>query len=461
MAARAHVLVGLFCVVAVACERSDPPPKPNLILVSIDSLRADRVGAYGAERDTSPAIDRLAAEGGLFETVMAPTSWTLPSHVTLLTGLSVPVHGVAEPRDRLDDRRTTLAQHLSANGYRTAGFVSAPFLHRAYGFARGFERYANFGVTDGSVSAPDNLQIVGSHGDQTAQQVIDAAIAWLTETPSDDDAPFFLFVHLWDPHYDYIPPPPYATLFDPDYEGDLEVRNYELNRAIDADIPARDLQHLRALYDGEIRWTDSQLDRLLGALEGRGGVEGTIVSLTADHGEEFFEHGKKGHRKTLFEESVRVPWIVRFPGRVSPGTRIGGVASLEDVAPTLLDLMGVAPLPEATGRSLAGFLTGQMEGAPETPVLLNHVRWTAMRGSNWKLLVDVNGRAARMYDLDSDPRELRPLTGARVDAGRLRALERRMARDSEIHRGMQWGEPAEVDIDGATRERLRELGYIE
>ncbi len=441
------------------CERSTRTERPNLVLVSVDSLRADRIGAYGADRDTSPAIDELAAAGGLFETVMAPTSWTLPSHVTLLAGLSVPVHGVVSPRDRIDENRILLAAHLGGHGYRTAGFVSAPFLHHAYGFARGFDRYVNFGVAAEMTDAPTNLQNLVSHQDETAQQVIDAAIKWLAESAADDDTPFFLFVHLWDPHYDYIPPAPYATLFDPDYEGSLDVRNYELNRAINASISDRDLQHLRALYDGEIRWTDSQFGRLLNAIKERAGQ--TIVSLTADHGEEFFEHGEKGHGKTLFEEVVRVPWIVHFPARVPAGTRIGGVASLEDVAPTLLDLMGAAPLREATGRSLAEYLTGASSGSPDTAVLLNHKSWTALRGPHWKLLVATRGPEAMMFDLKKDPRELHPLRGPDVPVARRRALEQRVEGDAEIRARLHWGERTEVEIDAATQQRLRDLGYIE
>lgn len=134
---------------------------------------------------------------------------------------------------------------------------------------------------------------------------------------------------------------------------------------------------------------------------------------------------------------------------------------MEDVAPTLLDLMGIAPLPEATGRSLAGFLTGKAEGAPETPVLLNHQKWMALRGPNWKILADARGHAPRMFELDQDPRELHPITGTKVVANHMHGLEQRMKRDSDIRAGMEWGVPTEAGIDEGTRERLRELGYIQ
>ena len=241
----------LACFVALlilggGCRETGPP---NLVLISIDSLRADRLGCYGAERDTSPSMDRLAAHGVRFETAVAPTSWTLPSHVTLLTGLSIPAHRVTGPRRRIDTARTLLAQHLARLGYETAGFVSAPFMARAYGFDRGFSVYTNFASNKAAAHPPSLQSHRESHADETAPQVIGAALEWLGERdPS--AAPFFLFVHLWDVHFDYIPPPPYDTFFDPDYEGELDVRDYSFNQTIHNDLPERDLQHLRALYDG-------------------------------------------------------------------------------------------------------------------------------------------------------------------------------------------------------------------
>jgi len=442
-------------LLAGGCREAGPP---NLVLISIDSLRADRLGCYGAERDTSPAMDRLAADGLRFQTAVAPTSWTLPSHVTLLTGLSIPAHRVAGPGRRIDTARTLLAQHLAQLGYETAGFVSAPFLARAYGFDRGFSVYRNF-VSGTAAALPPSLQWHReSHADETAPQVIGAALEWLEERdPS--TAPFFLFVHLWDVHYDYIPPEPYDTMFDPDYQGELDVRDYSFNKTINEDLPERDLQHLRALYDGEIRWLDSQLEPLLDALRERSDSGRTLISLVSDHGDEFFEHRRKGHWRTLFEESVRVPWILRYPGVIQPGTEIGGVVSLEDVAPTLLGLLGAPPLPEATGRDLSKHVRA---GRPvRRPVLLNLGKTAALRGPSWKVIADGQGGAPTYYDLERDPEELDPRPARRFAPGALRLLEHRMAVELRRAQSLPWDGSEPAELDPALREKLRQLGYVE
>jgi arylsulfatase A-like enzyme len=437
------------------CRDQGPP---NLVLISIDSLRADRLGCYGAERDTSPAIDRLAADGVRFETALAPTSWTLPSHVTMLTGLSIPAHRVTGPESRIDTARTLLAEHLARLGYETAGFVSSPFLASAYGFDRGFSVYTNF-VSRAAAAYPPTLEWHReSHADETAPQVIGAALEWLRGRDA-SAAPFFLFVHLWDVHYDYIPPEPYDAIFDPGYRGDLNVRDYSLNRAINADLPERELQHLRALYDGEIRWLDSQLGPLLDALRERSDSGRTLISLVSDHGEEFFEHGGKAHWRTLFEESVRVPWILSYPGVIPPAVTISGVVSLEDVAPTLLGLLGAPPLVEASGRDLSARIRSGR--ATRRPVLLNIGKTAALRGRNWKVIAPGGGGPTLYYDLARDPEELDPQPADRVAPGALRALERRMAAELERVESLPWegGEPAELDPE--LREKLRQLGYVE
>jgi arylsulfatase A-like enzyme len=442
----------------LACSEASRPT--NLLLVSIDSLRADRLGVYGAERDTTPVMDRIAEEGALFEAAMAPTSWTLPSHVTLLTGQSIPVHGVAKPLDRLDPARITLAQQLTEAGYASAGFVSAPFLHAAYGFDRGFDVYENLGAAAAIESLPiRGRHNLASHRDSTAGEVVERAIGWLGSR-TDPEVPFFLFVHLWDPHYDYDPPAPYDTLFDPDYEGALDASSYELNPTIHSGIGERDKQHLRALYDGEVRWTDAQLGRLFDALRESGALDHTLVAIVSDHGEEFFEHGRKGHDKTLFEESVRVPWILRLPGKIEAGRRVPGPVSLEDVAPTLLEVAGVAPLVEATGRSRAAQLAGAA-APPQEPVLLVHRSRTALRGPDWKVIVDGDRGRARFYDLARDPEEQSPEDARRVAPDRIEALRARLDADARRRAALHWEGGGEAPLDPATRERLRELGYLE
>ncbi|MGH0033396.1 MAG: sulfatase-like hydrolase/transferase [Myxococcota bacterium] len=443
---------------ALACSAPEPPDAPSIVLISIDSLRADRLGCYGAERETSPAIDALAAAGARFEHAVAPTSWTLPSHVTLLTGLPIPSHRVDHPDARIDPARHLLAEHLAGQGYGTAAFVSAPFLQRMYGFDRGFEHYENFQNLRTAAFPPTREVHDQSHLDETGRQVVDAALAWLGARPA-EGAPWFLFVHLWDVHYDFAPPAPYDTLFDPDYDGDLDPTRFEHNPAIRRDMPARDLAYLRSLYDGEIRWLDSQLERLFDALRARGASERIIVSLVADHGDEFFEHDQKGHYRDLYEESVRVPWIVHDPARIAPGTVVGGVAGLDDVAPTLLGLAGLPALPEASGRDLSAHL---MDGSfVEQSKLLTVHQLAALRGPGWKVRFDRRSGLAVYYDLERDPAEQDPIPARKRAPERLAELKRRLDAETEYGESLDWDGDGSLELDAATRARLEELGYLD
>jgi arylsulfatase A-like enzyme len=449
-------LAGLSISLA-ACHVPDRPP--NIVLISIDSLRADRLGAYGADRNTSPAIDTLAAEGALFETAVAPSPWTLASHVTLFTGMPVSTHRVSAPDKKLDPARQPLAAHLGGLGYKTAAFVSAPFLDRAYGVDRGFDTYVNFQSTDTESFPPTRAAHKQSHRDRSAAEVVDASVAWVDSDGAGSSQPWFLFVHIWDVHYDYDPPPPYDALFDPDYAGDLDASHLNHNPSVHAGMSPRDLHHLRALYDGEIRWVDSQLERLFAVLRQRESTERVLISLVADHGEEFFEHGNKSHFKTLFDESLRVPWIVRFPGVVAPGIRIDGVAGLEDVAPTLLGLAGLAPLAEASGHDLGFALESGSE--PTRPQLLHFGVQRALRGPDWKVTYHADTKEALYYDLNHDPSELAPTPAVDAAPKRLARLLNRLDRAYTAGESFQWDTTSEVELDPSTNQRLRELGYIE
>jgi arylsulfatase A-like enzyme len=444
------------CEPGAGVERAGPP---NIVLISVDSLRADRVGAYGAERDTSPALDALSAEGLRFAEVLANTSWTLPSHVSLLSGMSIPAHRVRRPRHRIDPARTLLAEHLSENGYRTAGFVSAPFLDRKYGFDQGFEVYENLQALGDVEIPPQKATLRASHARNTAEPGIDAALAWLDEQrPA--ARPWFLFVHLWDVHYDYTPPAPFGRMFDEDYDGTLDLTGFMHNPAIEADMDPRDLRHLLAHYDGGIRWIDTQLGRLFAALREREPQERILISLVADHGDEFFEHGAKGHYRTLYEESLRVPWILRLPGVVPPGGVVSGPVALDDVATTLIALAGLPPLPEATGRDLSRWVTGAAAGPIPGAVLLSLYPKVALRGPDWKVILDTKSGDAEAFDLTRDPGEQDP---TRPTAGSTRVQEvLGRLQDALDHAArLSWSGTADVSLDDKTQDQLRALGYLE
>jgi arylsulfatase A-like enzyme len=404
----------LLLVPLAACDKDDAPaPREpngiNVLVISLDSTRRDLLSAYGhraphaPDVPSSPAIDRLAAEGVLFEDAYATTSWTLSSHVALLSGQPDLVHGVDVDFHRVDEGHPMLQEVLRANGYATLGVFSGPYLEPVFGFARGFERYeqgygpelaramarrreATAAIVEAREAAPpgqeprhiarllaeerdrikDTEQL--SHEDRSSATVTDVALSMLDEAAA-KKKPFFLFAHYFDPHYDYVPPAPFDAAFDPAYDGAIDGRNFWLNEQIGEVDPAdpmkrirkvseRDLEHVRALYAGELAWTDAQVGRLLARLDELGLAERTLVVLSADHGDEFFEHGSIGHRRTLHEEVLQVPLVMRLPGVLPAGKRVAGVVSNADVLPTVLELLGLADPPGLASRSLVPLARG-------------------------------------------------------------------------------------------------------
>jgi len=354
-----------------------------VLFVSLDSVRADDLTF--TDPGAAPHMTRLAERGTRFEQAVSGTSWTLPAHAQMFTGNPPLVHGAQIDTVRIDPLHPTLPELLAARGYHTLGFWTGWYLAGEYGFARGFERYesamtidpaANVALRraleqrgDSEAAIETLLEQVASHQDITSEQLVEQARAALAEL--DDRRPVFLFAHFFDPHYDYIPPPPYDRRFDPDYAGGIDGRGYWDNRAIfDAtkqpprQISDRDLEHVRALYRGEIAWTDAAVGALLELFEQRRGLAHTLVVIAADHGEEFFEHGDRGHRNTLFDEVLRVPLLIAPPdlgprasGAGAPRA-VAGQVTLSDLLPTVVDYAGAA-LPEGIhGRSLRPWLEG-------------------------------------------------------------------------------------------------------
>ena len=306
-------------------SRSAPPaPRPNLLLVTIDTLRADRLGAYGYEAPTSPNFDRLAETGALFEIAYAPMGATSPSHATLFTSRSPLAHGLVRNGFPLAAGERLLSEVLRDSGYQTAGFVSAYPVGRKLGFARGFEHFDDdFSAGtdsfrhDPSDSGGDAEEEQSWEGesldggfDRGGAATVDAALRWLGEPHS---KPVFLWVHLFDPHRPYAPPQRFASLFTKPNQ------------------PRRERNS--ALYDAEIRGVDEELERLTSAFERL--FEDTLLVIAADHGEALWQHGFRAHGHTLYEEELRVPLLFRWPERIAPG-RIRQPAHLIDIAPTLV-----------------------------------------------------------------------------------------------------------------------------
>ncbi|MFQ5669053.1 MAG: sulfatase [Acidobacteriota bacterium] len=493
------VLLALLAASPLGCRTS--PPAPSFILISVDTLRADQVGCYGARRDITPRLDRLSRQGTFFKTVVSTSSWTLPAHMSMLTGQLASIHGVNRDSVALDPERPFLPEILHDAGYDTAGFVSGPFVDARYGFSRGFDTYRNFWGAEEQVLEKGKLRegpggvlrrlhqqaIRASHQDHTGPEVTAAATRWLANHRGH---PFFLFIHLWEPHYDYIPPPPFDRRFiPPGYTGSLPINDYVYNPRINPRMAPEDLAYVISQYDGEIAFTDFLIGKILDQVEALGLAGGTLLMVTSDHGEEFFEHGRKGHRKTLYDESLRVPLVVRGPGVAARPEGIDTQVSLIDLAPTLLgatglprpgDMMGEnlwpllergqrpvdpggaagdlpAPPPGAMMRP-APFAVSSLEGAPRPggPCSI-----FSLRTPRWKAIFTC-ADGVEVYDLARDPGEQRPglprAAGGAADI--LRQARTIRASLHELARTLPRQGRDRVILDQALKKRLRALGYL-
>lgn len=456
----------LFLAAVAACGRGDrsgaAPTRPNIILVTIESLRPDHVHCYGYERDTTPALDALAREGILFERARSVTSWTLTSHASIFTGLYPEAHRVIHPHDRLDDSYVTMAETLRAAGYQTAGFVSGPFLRTVHNLNQGFDLYDDSGVRVTSSTSADE--------DVTNPWMEQLLVRFLREQ-RDPGKPFFLFAYLWDPHYDYIPPRPYDRMFvAPDAES-IDLRGYESRNVVKPGIRPAQLRYVISQYDGEIRWTDDMLGRLWRRLREMGLWENTAIIVTADHGEAFFEHGAKGHKNSLYPEEVRVPLVIKPSGRTQ-ARRDGRLASLERLFPTVLDLAGIEDRPRWLDRSLLrprlrhppptfySLVTSLYVERPGRKDLERHSKdWFAIRDGNLKLIQVQPGGRWELYDAARDPGERRPLS---LSNPAYEALRRKLeAHVEKMERlAANWSRSAPANLAPADLERLRALGYV-
>ncbi|MBN2492538.1 MAG: sulfatase [Planctomycetes bacterium] len=473
-------LAGLLALGAGAAFLLSGPgrTRPSVVLIVIDSLRPDHLGCYGYHRDTSPGIDRLAAEGTRFETVTSSTSWTLPAHAALFTSLPDSVHGCRDTVFWLDKSRQTLAESFRDAGYETVGFFAGPYLHPFFGLSQGFETYHDctsysdqaIGLLKGELEANlTDLSIRDVTGPTTVREVE----KWLKAHPR---GPRLVFLHLWDVHFDYIPPPPYDRLYDSAYEGPVNGKGMARRmKQRPADWTARDIEHLEALYDGEIRWTDANLEKILAHLAAHGmGPDNTIYCLTADHGEAFYEHGLFGHMQTLHEEEIRIPLIFHWPGKIAAGRVVSPPARIIDIAPTLLDLAGLPPMPQAVGRSLAPLLHGDPDIAwQEEPALAELVElfkgepglhYLAVRTRRWKEITDYPNNRKLVYDMVRDPGEQIPLEPADYPVP---PAEIQDAYRAAVHALQEWRRALSPllkrdtpEITKMSLEMLKSLGYL-
>jgi arylsulfatase A-like enzyme len=475
---RAAILLVLSALLP-ACERNAHRP-PNVLLVVIDTLRADKLGAYGNTQGLTPFLDDLATRGAVFERTYAVASWTIPSMASLFTSRYPTQHRVVTFGQRIADDEVTIGDRLGNAGWVGGGFAANPNLQKQYGYAQGFAAWQAAGADVGEVD-----------GDVLRAQ----ALAWLDAAwRPERGAPGLLYVHYMEPHAPYEPREPFRSRFAIGDDGRVldtlgavrqalaRASGGALRDAPDAplDIPTafayvfgrgtpltrEYAAPLERLYDAEVASVDDQVRQLFDELERRRFLEHAIVVVTADHGEKFYEHGRGSHGDTLYEADVRVPLIVVGPG-VPPGLRVTDDVSLIDVAPTLLDLLGLDREPRFEGRSLVPLLAGGAPRAPRPDVILQlertvpenldmriHVR--GLVRDRHKIVVGRDG-GEELFDLATDPGETRsdPPTLAAEKSVLTGALARAEAQLGE--RAVAAASPAPVDEK--LKERLRALGY--
>lgn len=468
------LLAAPLCALAAATPEpprapGDPPIAP-VVLVTIDTLRADHLQLYRPDGVPSPAIELLAAEGITFTEAHSPAPWTLPGLGSILTGVSPAVHGAIRPGGVLPEELPTLAGFLRRHGYRTAAVVKNPNLNRQTSLQRDFDLYRSFPRTLG-LSLGSKLLRKLAPGiprlDVGSASLTDLAIRFVDEHR---DEPFFLWVHYFDPHSPYTPPARLCPEGDapPGLERGLlsanEIRDgYEV-------LTAEERRWVQGLYRGEIRWMDENLARLWGALERAGLWDEALILLTSDHGEEFWEHKGFFHGHTLHRELLQVPLVVKLPhARVR--AEIDRRVTTESVTPTLLELTGVPFRPERfTAASLAPHWrqADAIENREPAPPMLAtgiiyHENQTALVTDEVKYIRWEISGSEELYDLTSDPFERHSLTAwapERLEAARHR-LDQLQAELRELRR--RYGLPADygpVDLDRAARQQLQALGYV-
>jgi len=442
-------------LLASACQERDPPARPSLLLITLDTTRADHVSLLGGPPGATPHLDAFGANAAVFETAWSESNMTNPSHLSIMTGLPTRAHGVSSNFTAMPPDLDTLATALQRAGYETAAFVSARPLAAPFGWA-GFD------------TIPD------VEGELDASEVTDRVVRWLGDTAQ---APFFAWVHYWNPHTMYDPP---AEDFERFYTGDPTqgtgpqiASEPFFQQATDFGIGAqlarwlgavRDPAWGRAKYTGELHYTDRQVGRLLSALTSHGLAEDTVIVIAADHGESLGEHGIFYAHVGVYEEVLRVPLMIHTPGE-APVRSAVPVWTL-DIAPTIAELLATPLAHEPAGLSLVSALRGEPDAALlERDRFIHHHggdRAIAIRDGRWKMIWPVGtddrvlGATVELFDLEEDPAERNDLSAARPEVvARLRAAIQPWLD------GVSHAAPPSRRVTPEIREQLEAMGYVE
>jgi arylsulfatase A-like enzyme len=476
-ARRALILAALLAVPAAVFlfrpAGTQTGPRPDILLVTFDTLRADHCSSYGYPLATTPHLDALARDGVRFALAYAPTATTAPSHASLLTGLQPLGHGVLRNGFVLAGEVDTLAERLGRAGYTTAAFVSSFVLYHEFGLAQGFGFYdddlTRSEATQAEAESWEGVAVPGRKTDRRADAVTGRALAWLEEARG-RSAPRFVWVHYMDPHEPYAPPDGLLAGFGaPAAPGSL------------AEAVRR--------YDAEIAFADRELGRLLRAFTAAAGPEGAWIVATADHGESFGEHGWRGHGTQLYEESLRVPLVMRWTGRLPAAHVVESPVALHDLAPTLLGVLGLPPLEgPGVGTNLAPLWASPPRALPERALFfqrraferdgrIDPIPLRELGGAVFGGPIEVRGQkfgvrsgswkysearaepvASELYDLASDPGETRNVVAEHPELAA--RLSERIGRWRAEHRHARPPAPQRT-VSPEEEAMLRALGYVE
>lgn len=430
--------------------RSPSAARPNVLLIVADTLRADRLGCHGSTLGATPQLDAFATESVRFARAYAHAPWTLPAFASLFTSLSPPQHGaggrLGEFRGLRPDVRA-VAEVFHDAGYATAEITNIDFLAERFGMTQGFQ-HVDFVPTD-------NVE------GRRAAQTTDAALRWLRAARTQ---PFFLFVHYFDPHLTYDPPVDYRQRFAaPEDQGDTHwlfgtVPQMIAYRQGKLTIDAPTIRRAEKLYNGEVAYTDAEVGRLIAALRDMQLADSTIIVFTADHGEEFLDHGGFEHGHTLYEELVHVPLLIRYPAHLKPGVAESVVRHI-DVAPTLCALAGIQPDPTFAGQDLLDVVG--IDPPVDRPVLFEGNFWgPPYRGwlhDAYKLIVDPHQNVA-LFSMHDDPGETTDLSGTAAERLRTAQADLELAM-KELH-APDAGGGVPLQLTPEETRRLRSLGYL-
>jgi hypothetical protein len=428
----------------------------GIILISLDTLRADHLGVYGYHRNTSPFIDSFGKESIVFNNAVVQSPWTLPSHMSIMTSLYPSFHGVLSTSNRLADEHVTLAEVLRNGGYQTAAFVDGGFMNGSWGFHQGFDIY-------------DDDREVG------IKHILSKVIKWLDGNKS---KPFFLFVHCYDIHSPYNPPAPYNSMFhDFTYKGGLVPSNNTLTaaRQNEMELNEEDLRHFIALYDGGIRYTDEKIGEFLSYLREVGVYEQTLIIITSDHGEEFKEHDSMLHNQLYYRPNLHVPLIMHIPGHPKKGIRIRELARSIDLLPTILDIVGLPSLPTAQGKSLLPLI--KQYGNFIHRSLLNSVNffkkdrlvsfaetlrnktdycWSIITETGHQIISAPTSPNPQLFNILIDP-----LAQNDTAEGHDAIVEQLVTRYKDVYSVITRHKKSNVTLDKHTLEQLKALGYVD